>query len=67
MDNLICFQYQKVQAYKTGHSTESALIRVQNDILRAIDGNGCVILLLLDMSVAFDTVDHIILLARLWN
>lgn len=65
MDKLICFQYLKVQTYKTGHSTESALIRVQNDILRAIDGNGCVILLLLDMLAAFDTVDHITLLARL--
>ncbi|KAK3754683.1 hypothetical protein QZH41_015382 [Actinostola sp. cb2023] len=51
-------------AYKTGHSTESALIRVQNDVLRAIDD---VILLLLDLSAAFDTVDHGILLSRLSN
>ena len=37
-------------AYKAGHSTESALIRVQNDVLRAIDDDRCVILLLLDLS-----------------
>ena len=33
-------------AYKKGHGTESALVRVHNDILRAIDNGGCVILLL---------------------
>jgi len=52
-------------AYKAGHSTETALLRVQNDILRAIDNGGCVMLLLLDLSAAFDTVDHSILLSRL--
>ena len=52
-------------AYKQGHSTETALVRVQNDILRTIDNNGCAILLLLDLSAAFDTVDHHILLTRL--
>ena len=54
-------------AYKTAHSTESTLIRVQNDVLRAIDDDRCVILLLLDLSAAFDTVDHEILLSRLSN
>ena len=54
-------------AYKRGHSTETALVRVQNDILRAIDNGDCVILLLLDLSAAFDTVDHNILLSRLGN
>ena len=52
-------------SYKKGHSTESALFRVHNDILRAIDNGGCEILLLLDLSAAFDTVDHAILLSRL--
>ena len=52
-------------AYKKGHDTESALVRVHNDILRAIDNDGCVILLLIDLSAAFDTVDHAILLSRL--
>ena len=52
-------------AYKAGHSTETALIRVQNDILRAIDDGQCVILVLLDLSAAFDTVDYKLLLDRL--
>ena len=52
-------------AYKKNHSTESALLRVTNDILRAIDDNSSAILLLLDLSSAFDTVDHSIVLNRL--
>ena len=51
--------------FKTLHSTESALIRVFNDILLANDLGDYVILVLLDLSAAFDTVDHNILIARL--
>ena len=60
---LECFQ----SAYKIGHSTESALLRVQNDILRSIDDGKSVVLLMLDLSAAFDTVDHQTLLHRLSN
>ena len=52
-------------AYKKHHSCETALLRVQNDILKSIDDKQCVVLLLLDLSAAFDTVDHKILLHRL--
>jgi hypothetical protein len=52
-------------AYKKHHSTETALIKVQNDILRAVDNGQCVLLVLLDLSAAFDTVDHQTLLSRL--
>jgi exonuclease III len=52
-------------AYKHRHSCETALVRVQNDILQSIDKRKCVVLLLLDLSAAFDTVDHDILLNRL--
>ena len=48
-------------AYKQYHSCETALVRVQNDILLSIDNQQCVVLLLLDLSAAFDTVDHGIL------
>lgn len=45
-------------AYRHLHSTETALLRVQNDILRAVDSSGGAILVLLDLSAAFDTIDH---------
>jgi hypothetical protein len=60
--------YEKHQsAYRPGHSTETALLRVQNDILHALDMQQGTILVLLDSSTAFDTVDHAILLERLHN
>ena len=54
-------------AYKCYHSTETALVRVHNDILKAVDDKKSVIILLLDLSAAFDTVDHTILVSRLAN
>ena len=51
--------------YKQYHSTEMALIRVHNDILTSIDNRRKVILLLLDLTPAFDTVDHDVQLSRL--
>ena len=52
-------------AYKKHHSCETALLRVQNDILKSIDDKQCVVLLLLDLSAAFDSVDRKLLLHRL--
>lgn len=52
-------------AYRKDHSTESALLRVQNDILHAIGGQKVVLLILLDLSAAFDTVEHSSLLSIL--
>jgi len=50
-------------AYRPHHSTETAVTRVTNDILCSIDkGNVCA-LVLLDLSAAFDTVDHRLLLS----
>ena len=58
--------YEKHQsAYRKRHSTETALTRVQNDILRAMDDSKATVLVLLDLSAAFDTVDHTFLLERL--
>ncbi|CAB3992083.1 Hypothetical predicted protein [Paramuricea clavata] len=46
-------------------STETALLRVFNDVLYAIDDHQEVVLVLLDLSSAFDTIDHTLLLERL--
>ena len=52
-------------AYRCFHCTETALIRVFNDILVALDNHQEVVLVLLDLSAAFDTIDHSALLSRL--
>ncbi|KAJ8035998.1 hypothetical protein HOLleu_19849 [Holothuria leucospilota] len=45
-------------AYRSHHSTESALLKVQNDILQGMDNVKVTGLLLLDLCAAFDTADH---------
>ena len=58
--------YTKNQsAYRQFHSVETAIVRVLNDLLLAVDDHGEAVLVLLDLSAAFDTVDHDILLTRL--
>ena len=62
---LYCIVMQS--AYILGHSTETTLLRIQTDMLRAINSKKCVFPVLLDMSAAFDTVDHGILIHWLSN
>jgi len=52
-------------AYKAAHSTETALLKIKNDIDMALDRGQGVLLLLLDLSAAFDALDHTVLLERL--
>ena len=49
-------------AYRSGHSTESALLKVKTDLLDAMDKQKVTCLVLLDLSAAFDTVSHQLLL-----
>ena len=49
-------------AYRQHHSTETALLWVKNDILLNMNRQHVTLLVLLDLSAAFDTVDHTILL-----
>jgi len=51
--------------FHPGHSTETAILHVISDLLPAVDHGDFAALALLDLSAAFDTVDHDILLKRL--
>ena len=63
--NNLCNPFQS--AYRAGHSTETVLLRVVNNILSALDNDNISVLPLLDLSAAFDTIDHQILVARLYS
>ena len=52
-------------AYKKYHSTESTLLKLQNDFLLNMDQGRVTALTLLDLCAAFDTIDHSILLNRM--
>ena len=45
-------------AYKQFHSTQAALLKVYNDVTLNMDKGKVTALTLLDLSAAFDTIDH---------
>lgn len=52
-------------SYCAGHSTETALLKVMNDIMHSVNSQRVALFVLLDLSVAFDTVNHEILVKRM--
>ena len=62
-DNCLLQEFQS--AYKIAHSTETALLKIQSDIVMSLDNGKAVVLVVLDMSAAFDTANHKILLSGL--
>jgi len=63
IERIVATQMQS--AYRAGHSIETATLKVLSDILDAVDSQETMLLGLLDMSAAFDTVDFDILLRQL--
>ena len=51
--------------FRPGHGVETALVALMDDLRRYLDQGGSALLILLDLSAAFDTVDHELLLAAL--
>ena len=64
LNNLYC---KNQSGYRKFHSCETSNIHMYDTILKDMDNGNVVALLLLDMSSAFDTVDHVILLDLLSN
>ena len=62
-NNHLCNPLQS--AYRKHHSTESALLKARNDIIISVDKGEVTALTLLDLSAAFDTIDHATLTDRL--
>ena len=56
---------EKQSAYRKFPSTITALLKVKTDIIKAMDNQEIICLILLDLLAAFDTIDHTILLKRL--
>ena len=52
-------------AYRSNHSCEMALLKVNTDILTAIENQEVICLIMLDLSATFDTISHELLLNRL--
>ena len=53
--------------YRKSHSCETAVLRIHNDVLFSMDKQSHVCLMLIDLSAAFDTINHKFLLKRLAN
>eukprot|EP00116_Pleurobrachia_bachei_P002647 sb/3462909/ len=54
-------------AYRRNHSVETTTVKILDDLLLLTDDNSKAVLLLLDLSAAFDTIDHGRLLKKLQN
>lgn len=55
-DNKLLCEYQS--GFRSGHSTETAMLKVCHDIAQAIENDNVTVLVLLDLKKAFDLVDH---------
>ena len=49
-------------AYRRGYSCETALVKILDDLLWGMEDKKCIAMAVIDLSAAFDTVDHTVLL-----
>ena len=52
-------------AYGEHHSTETALLRISHDLLMSMDKKKCILMVMLNLSATFDSVNHDVLLQQL--
>ena len=68
LENHMCTNslYDPLQsAFRSQNSTETAILKIHNDIIEGLDAGKCTVLSSLDLSASFDTVDHTICIRRL--
>ena len=59
---IVCIHFSNLRISWVRHSTETALLKVHNDLLMNMDAQRVTLLVLLDLRAAIDTVDHEVLL-----
>ena len=57
--------YEKQYGFQTSHSTEQAILLLVNQLYQSFDESKFTLGILIDLSKAFDTVDHKILTKKL--
>ena len=57
--------YQHQYGFRKGHSTDLAIVTVTDFILQALENRDCVLAIYMDLSKAFDVINHDILLKKL--
>ena len=57
--------FKNQYGFRAGHSTQQVVIELVNKISQAIENNEFTVGIFLDLSKAFDTVNHDILLNKL--
>ena len=62
-DNNIIYCYQS--GFRKFHSTDTCLSYLNNNILKGIDCGLITVLILIDLQIAFDTIDHELLLEKM--